>query len=191
MNLSKISVVLKGTWCNDWPRFKITGNDSIYFDDFVAGDKIIEFFMPTDKHNTLRLEHYGKQFGENGQWDTHSDNGNIVRDRAVRLISLELDDVEISQYLIKHWPFKTSDGQLVPTDYFGFNGECCIEFNAPTYEWVINKLIHDPTTYTPKAHDLIVETSHNDLFNYDQDLVTLSEIEQLLKTHAHLFNKSS
>jgi hypothetical protein len=191
MNFSKISIVVKGTWCNNWPRFKISGNNCIYFDDYVVENKVIEFFMPAHEHNTLILEHYGKQFGQNNQWDTLSKDGVIIQDRAIRLISLELDEVEISQYLTAHWPFKTDSGQILPTDYFGFNGYCCIEFNSPTYDWIITKLVHDPSSYTPNAHDLIIETSHNDLFNYDQDLITLSEIEQLLNKHAHLFNKSS
>lgn len=191
MNLSKISIVVNSTWCNDWPRLKVIGNDYIYFNDCVIENKTIEFYMPTLEVNTLIIEHYGKQFGENNQWDTVTQDGKIIQDRAIQLVSIDIDEVSIGQHLTKHWPFKTDNGQVIPTDYFGFNGQCCIEFNAPVYEWIITKLLHDPTSHTPKALDLIIETSHNDLFNYDQDLITLQEIEQLLNEHAHLFNKSS
>jgi hypothetical protein len=109
----------------------------------------------------------------------------------VRFVSISLDDVDIGQYLIRRWPFCTVDGQIIATDYFGFNGRCCIEFGAPVYDWIITNLVHDPNSHTVKAQDLIIETSHNDLFSYDQDLVTLKEIEQLLEQHAHLFDKSS
>lgn len=191
MNKSKIRIVVEGTYCNDWPRFKITGNNCTYFDDYVVENKVIEFEMPVDQHNMLIMEHYGKQFGENGQWDTRSENDIIVQDRAVRFISLCMDDVDIGQYLIRHWPFRTHSGDVIATDYFGFNGQCCIEFDAPVYDWIITRLVHEPSSQVVKAQDLIIETSHNDLFTYDQDLVTLKEIEQLLEKHAHLFNKSS
>jgi hypothetical protein len=156
-----------------------------------VGNKVIEFEMPLEAHNKLVMEHYGKQFGENGQWDTRSENDSITQDRAVRFISMSFDDVAVGQYLVRHWPFSTVDGQTIATDYFGFNGQCSIEFDAPVYDWIITHLVHDPTSHTVKAQDLIIETSHNDLFTYDQDLITLKEIEQLLEQHAHLFNKSS
>ena len=191
MNKSKIRIVVEGTYCNDWPRFKVTGNNYTYFDDYVVDNKAIEFEMPVGVHNKLIMEHYGKQFGENGQWDTRNENNVITQDRAVRFVSLSFDDVDVGQYLIRHWPFCTVDGQTIATDYFGFNGQCCVEFGTPVYDWIITDLVHDPTSHTVKAQDLIIETSHQDLFNYDQDLVTLKEIEQLLEQHAHLFNKSS
>lgn len=147
--------------------------------------------MPLQDNNCLILEHYGKRFGENNIWDTRSNGNQIVEDRAVKLLKLELDEVDISPYLVQQWPFKTDNGQEIPTDYFGFNGACYINFNGPVYDWIIKTLVRDPSDKKIKAQDLIIETSHNDLFNYDQDIETLKELEQLLKEHAHLFNKSS
>ena len=147
--------------------------------------------MPLQDSNNLILQHYGKQFGENNIWDTRSENNCIVEDRAVQLVRLEFDKVDIAPYLIKHWPFKTDDAQHIATDYFGFNGCCSIDFTSPVYDWIITNLVYDPKSHLVKAQDLIVETSHSNLFNYDEDLIILKEIEKLLKKHAHLFNKSS
>lgn len=191
MSYVNIRLELYGTYCNDWPRFKITGNNITYFDQQVKENLLVEFTMPLEDKNSLVLTHYDKSFGENNVWDTHSKNGKITADRAVRLIKLELDDVDIKKYITRFWPFYTDDGRLVLTDFFGYNGSCTINFESPVYNWIIKNLVHDPADTKLKAQDLIVETSHNDLFNYENDLATLKEIEALLETHAHLFNKSS
>lgn len=137
--------------------------------------------------NSLVLEHYGKYFGQNNRWDTDSENGNIVRDRAIRIVSIELDDVDISKYMTKYWPLITDQGEMF-TDYFGHNGVCTIEFGAPVYDWIITELVHQPN-HQYKALDLIVETSHSDLFDYKNDLQEIAEIENILKTNAHLFDQ--
>ena len=191
MDQVKVHIEFYGTHCNNWPQVKVIGNNHTYFDAEVVENKIIEFTMPLHNENCLILEHYGKRFGENNIWDTHSKNDQIIADRAVKLIKLELNEVDISPYLCRQWPFKTDSGQEISTDYFGFNGACYINFNSPVYEWIIKTLVHDPSNIKVKAQDLIIETSHNDLFSYDQDIETLKEIDQLLKEYAHLFNKSS
>ena len=180
-----------GTYCNAWPKFKITGNNITYFDQEVQQNLVVEFEMPLGDTNSLVLTHYDKNFGHNNHWDTRSENGEIVADRAVKLLKLELDDVDIKKYIIRRWPFHTDDGQTIATDFFGFNGSCTINFGVPVYKWIIKNLVcNDPDTKS-KKQDLIVETSHSDLFNYEHDLVTLKEIETLLDANAHLFNKSS
>ena len=190
MDQVKIYIEFNGTRCNNWPRVKVIGNNYTYFDAEVVKNKIIEFTMPLQDRNCLILEHYGKKFGENGIWDTRSNGDQITEDRAVKLIKLELNEVDISPYLVRQWPFITDSGQSIPTDYFGFNGACHINFDSPVYDWIIKTLVHDPSNVKVKAQDLIIETSHNDLFNYNQDIETLKEIEQLLKENAYLFNKS-
>ena len=177
-----------GTWCNQWPCLRIKGNNSIYFDAEVNGNKVIEFVMPSNERNQLTLYHYGKRFGENNIWDTRNDGNIIVEDRAIKLMRLEFDQVNVIEYLLTHWPFITTSGEVVKTDYFGYNGSLTINFTTPVYEWIITHLVQ---TKVNRTQDFIIETSHNNLFDYNNDLKELKEIEYLLEKHAHLFNKSS
>ena len=191
MNSIHIRLEVFGTWCNDWPLLRVSVNDNIYFDDKVIDNKIIEFDAPLEDINSLVMQHYGKSFGNNGIWDTKSENNIIIQDRGIKLIKLEFDAVNIEKYVIKHWPYTTDDGESFATDYFGHNGQFNITFDRKVYNWIITTLVHDPVSSVYRAQDLIIETSHNDLFNYENDVKELKEISHLLEKYAHLFNKSS
>lgn len=189
MNSIDISIEVEGTWCNDWPWFKVVANNHTYYDQQVIDKKIIKFSLPAKNLNCLVLEHYGKSFGINGRWDTESNGDVIVRDRAVKLIKLELNDVNIIKYITR-WPLVTDQGESMPTDYLGHNGQITINFNSPVYDWIITTLVRETADITD-SQDLIIETSHSNVFDYGEDLVELKEISKLLNEHAHLFNKSS
>lgn len=163
-------------------------NDSIYFQGSIQDCKTIEFEAPVCQSNTLIIQHYDKKFGENGQWDTRSNGGEITHDRAVKMISLKLDDVDVTKYLVDNCPLITQDDQTVFTDYWGYNGTVKFDFQSPVYDWIICNIVK------PKTKDLTtlsIETSRNNLFNYHQDEIEIKEIETLLDTYAYLFNKST
>lgn len=147
--------------------------------------------MPLQESNSLILEHYGKYFGQNNRWDTQSENNVIVQDRGVRLVHLELDEVDIVKYVFGNWPYVTDQGESFPTNYFGHNGKCTVNFDAPVYPWIIANLVRTTASTAQKPQDFVIETSHNDLFNYSQDIDIIEEIENILEEHAHLFDKSS
>lgn len=62
-----------------------------------------------------------------------------------------------------------------------------LHFNLPVYDWIIQTIRRKKVPNTK----VIVETSHSDLFNYDNDLKEIAEIEELIKQHEYLFNKST
>ena len=185
-NYTQISIGIQSSWCNEWPKFRVIGNDKIYFDDYVKDYQTIKVDLPTQNNNSLVLEHYGKYFGENKRWDTKSENGKIVQDRAVKVCQLEFNDVDIKKHLYDNFLFQTN-GQSIKTDYYGNNGRCIINFEAPVYNWIITTLLREPMS-SHRAPDLVLETSHSDLFNYESDTKQLKELEHLLKQHEHLFN---
>jgi hypothetical protein len=189
MNFIDILIEVDGTWCNDWPWFRVIVNNHTYYDQQIADKKIIKFSLPVLEYNQLVLEHYGKSFGQNGRWDTESNGKVIVKDRAVKLIKLEIDGVNIVKY-ITSWPMVTNEGQSIPTDYLGHNGKITINFTSPVYDWIITTLVKETANATT-AQDLIIETSHNNVFDYREDLIELEEITKLLNEYAYLFNKSS
>lgn len=189
MNFINITIEVNGTWCNNWPNFKVQANGHIYIDQPIENHQIFKFSVPDTDHNTLTLSHYGKSFGQDNIWDTRVENEKIVQDRAIKLIKLELNEVDITKYISK-WPFETDTGEILHTDYFGHNGQLEINFTSPVYDWIILNLVKE-SAGPDTAQDLILETSHGSVFDYAQDLVELEQIDQLLAKHAHLFNKSS
>lgn len=179
-----------GTWCHEWPNFVVNFNDSTYFDGPVQGEITVEIDAPVLDHNLLRLTHHGKRFGEQGIWDTETQQEHIMQDRAVRLLGIEIDDVDISKYVWRHCPLITADHGAVLTDYYGFNGTVSIDFASPVYHWMIDHIVRHESR---KLLDISqpIETSYDNLFEYDQDELELLELEKLLQQHAHLFGKRS
>lgn len=165
-------------------------NNHIYFDSSVIDYATIEFTAPINQNNTLIIQHYDKKFGQNGQWDTESKDGAIVQDRALKLILLQLDDVDISKYIFENCPLITEHNEIINTDYYGFNGDVKINFSYPVYDWIIDTIVK-PKSKISSDLSHAIETSYNTLFDYQQDLIELAEIENILNQNAHLFNKSS
>lgn len=189
--MTHILLRLQGTWCNDWPLFRVTVNDNVCFEGPIQDHQVLQFDVPTLDHNILTLTHHGKYFGENNRWDTRLEGDEIVQDRAVQLQGLELDGVDIVKYHRGRWLQHTTDGEVIDSVYFGHNASCSINFSAPVYDWIITQLIKNNTYRKYNAQDLILETSHSDVFDYGNDRQLLDELDQLLETHAHLFSKSS
>lgn len=183
-----IQIEVRGSWCNEWPDIAVTLNDKIYFKDKVQNDCVVDFTAPVLSNNTLIIQHYNKKFGENGQWDTQSDKEKIIRDRAVELIGISLDDVSIYKYFVATCPFITNNGDSLTTNYYGFNGSVQFNFSYPVYDWIICNIVKPKTT---NFSELTIETSNESLFNYRKDQEEINEIEHILKSHANLFGKSS
>jgi hypothetical protein len=190
MKTFNLKMSLESTWCHDWPKLKIIANDQIVFDGTVQLLQELVFDLPLQDTNTLIIQHYDKKFGQNGQWDTISENGSIVQDRAIKLLSLCLDQIEINKYVTQKCIFKTEDGNMLHTDYWGFNGQLEISFGAPVYDWIIDTIVKHQTV---RKLDLAqpIETSFDQLFEYEQDIKELDELEKIIKSHAHLLSKSS
>lgn len=187
MESCHIKMELEGTWCNDWPNLTITANDNIYWDVPVQGMVVIDFVMPVQAHNHVRLLHHGKCFGEQGRWDTESQHDIIVRDRGIKIKRFWLDQIDLTAHIHQRWPM-TTDHATLYTDYLGHNGYIDIEFDAPVLSWIITELIA-PREQNKPVFDLVVETSFGNLFNYDLDLIELQEIDIILERYAHLLDQ--
>lgn len=163
-------------------------NDVTYFDSDVHEQILIDFEAPLLDHNRLTMRHHGKNFGENGQWDTMADGDHILQDRAVKLLAVELDDVDISKYIYARCPLLTDQGDQVFTDYLGFNGTVTVQFAAPVYDWIIDHIVkHESRRLLDISQP--IDTSYDNLFDYSQDEQQLQELETLLTRHAHLSSK--
>lgn len=142
--------------------------------------------MPAQPVNQVVIKHKNKSFGTAGIWDTAVQNGIIVEDRAITLVDIALNDVSIKSYTFDRCRFVTEHGEGLQTDYFGHNGSFAFEFSVPVYEWIICNCVK-PTANIDS--DFVISTTADNLFDYDQDLIELDEIERILQQHAHLFTE--
>lgn len=192
MNSDAIEINLTGLWCNNWPKLKVSLNGKTYFDDYVVGDVNLKLTAPLLEKNTLILEHYDKQFGENGIWDTKLDNGTIVQDRAVRLVSLSLGEVDITKYMQQKRPLIKNNKESVPGLYYGFNGCVTLEFESPIYSWIIDNVVKPELQSGPNFNHPSVINSESNIFEYDHDLNEIKEIEDILdQYYAYMSSKSA
>lgn len=183
-----VEIKLKASWCNEWPNLIVELNKNIYFQGKVDNNLTIKFTAPGKLNNTLIIQHYNKNFGQNGQWDTKSENNKIIQDRAVELLDIKLNQISIYKYFINNCPFVTNKKEKLYTNYYGFNGQTELNFSAPVYDWIICNIVK-PKAFTSPT--LKIETSADNLFDYTKDIIEIAEIENILEKNADLFSKSS
>lgn len=186
--MDNIKITLLGTYCNEWPLCKIVLNREVIYDGYIEDTQTIDFTPTLGSNNKLQIVHYGKWLGP-GRYDTSRPDpeGPIVADRALRLVGLNFNDVELVQYAAQI-PFITERGESWHTHHFGHNGTWELEFFTPIYDWIIENFVRKQQT---QAADITLETSHHDLWDYNNDQFELDEIERLLENHAYLFDKST
>jgi hypothetical protein len=186
--MDNIKITLLGTYCNEWPLCKISINREVLYNGQVENTQTFEFTPNLQYRNQLQITHYGKWLGP-GRYDTEraEPDGPITADRALRLEGLNFNDVELVQYAAQI-PFVTTRGEQWHTHHFGHNGTWELEFYTPIYDWIIERFVRRQNLPTG---DLMLETSHQDLWDYKNDKFELDEIERLLECHAYLFDKSS
>jgi hypothetical protein len=186
--MDNIKITLLGTYCNEWPLCKIVLNRQVIYDGNIEGTQTIDFNPELQHNNKLQITHYGKWLGPR-RYDTErpDPNGPITADRAIKLEGLIFNDVELVQYAAQI-PFITDRGESWFTHHFGHNGTWELEFTTPIYDWIIERFVRRQQT---QSGDLMLETSHQDLWDYRNDQFELDEIERLLENHAYLFDKST
>ena len=187
METIDVVITVQGHFCNDWPYIEVIGNNTIYFSGIVQELQTIRFQLPAEVTNQILIKHMNKCFGVNGVWDVEAIGNVITKDRAVKLLNIELNSVSIKNWMFDVCRFVTEDGDHLQTDYFGHNGNISIEFGFPVYEWIICNCVKP--TANPVASKFIINTTSDKLFNYTKDIEELAEIERILNEHAHLFDQ--
>lgn len=187
METIDVVITVQGHFCNDWPCIEVIGNNHIYFNGIVQELQTIRFQLPAGSVNQILIKHMNKRFGVNGVWDVEAIGDAITKDRAVKLLNIELNSVGIKNWVFDVCRFVTEDGDQLQTDYFGHNGSISIEFGCPVYEWIICNCVKP--TANPESSKFIINTTSDNLFNYTKDIEELAEIERILDEHAHLFDK--
>jgi len=75
-----------------------------------------------------------KVSGKNEDKDTRLKDGEIIKDRHIRLINVSIDGIRPPTNFIRRWPLLHVGGrnrnQKIYSHYWGFNGEIELEFNG-------------------------------------------------------------
>lgn len=188
--MHKIEIVVQGHYYRDWPCLAVSINDKILYDkqiqDLATVCLNLENLLP---NNTLTLTHYGKQFGDQGTYDT---DPNLGLDRGITVKDIRFDGITIGTHKINQLWFETAwtpkqkqdlDSEFIKqrtcfecNGYLGFNGSTTIEFWTPILEWL--------TVFKYKVNrrsDLAYFSAFDQRWHYDEDLVLIKEIKELMK----------
>ena len=106
----KFTVVAKGTKSTEWPRLRILVNELCYGDfeiiDCCEHDVNIE--LPNVNTNFIELDYYNKN-----ESHTIVENGQIVCDQSLELVSIRIDDILLDNWFI-------TEGYYCPRYFAGF-----------------------------------------------------------------------
>jgi hypothetical protein len=140
--MNKIKITLKSHKSNQGPWTKISINNQEYFNQQI-NEELIEIEVDCQnlhEQNMLIVEHYNKT-----NRDTLVDSqGNIIADKALELIDLHINGLQVPRNILYKKPFyvvwpqnlvdqAAREGRVLPEFidknlYFGFNGKYCFNF---------------------------------------------------------------
>ncbi len=188
--MTKITLQLRGHYYNHWPHLRIQIDNTEYYNNIVQDNIIdIEFDNQSPSKHILSLQHYKKQFGENGIYDTEPSSG---EDCKITIQDIKFDGVTIGEHRRSLLEFKNdwSTMQLANNSnefisqytqfpchgIMSFNGRIDLEFETPIYNWL--------TLFkykTPAQKNTAYFSGHDMRWNYEEDLALIKEIKDLIK----------
>jgi len=182
----KINVELVGTFCNSWPNLIIEINKNKIYDAVIEGEQNIDI-----EYNDADLLHEGnifvigmnnKKFGENNQWDTKSQNNEIVEDKTIQIKSTKLNGVDCMMLFNNKLYVKPVGKQ---PSYFpdvvesigtiNYNGYFTFGFDMPLYNSLINKKYK-----RTMDQDVSYFSNYTKVFHYDEEIEIINSIKGIL-----------
>lgn len=166
-----------------WPKAKIIINSKVFFDGDCQKNDGDKFFLKVNvedeelsDNNILVIEHYNKNNKE-----TTSRNNEIIKDKALELVSIKLDDFAIpdvilySQKFFPNYPknlLKKNSEEVLPEFitnnlYFGFNGKYILEFKKDIKKWYYEILILKEKMANKNNQELITLPSGEVIETYE------------------------
>jgi hypothetical protein len=186
----KLSIDLKGQYCNHWPFAKISVNNQILFDGQVENAVTYDFTIDAIKNNQLVIEHYGKRFGENNVYDCTADQS---QDCVLTIKDIRFDDItvigpETMNQMFFNTVWTQAQRQSMPPDALehmsktscqngtmNFNSVLLLEFETPILNWLT------VTKYKKPVEKTAYFSSHSLRWHYEEDLKLIEEIKKLIQ----------
>lgn len=127
-----MQIRLKFENLKDTPRYKISINDTVYTEDFVKEEYVIDAINDVSHDISLRIE-----FIDKNPEDTIVENGNIVKDKSFELDGISIDGYDFEE-LIWQSNYYANDGKVYPSClFFGPSGYFEIKFHQPILHWIL------------------------------------------------------
>lgn len=189
-NPVKLEIDLAAEYFTTWPKLRVFNNDTILFDGAIEQSKqTLTFNFTPDTDNTLKIEHYGKCFGDGGVWHLDT-SGKNLGEVKLTILDIRLDDVSID-YLLHNLDFETTFTpkqlsysteefitQYTKFKYFGiivFNGHTEFKYSTPIYNFLIDSKYKEPFN-----SEIAFYSNKTELFHYDEGLHLVNEVQELL-----------
>ena len=185
----KLSIDLKGQYCNHWPFAKISVNNQILFDGQVENAVTYDFTIDAIKKNQLVIKHYGKRFGDDNVYDCTADQS---QDCVLTIKDIRFDDITVGPETMDQMFFNTvwtqAQRQSMPPDALehmsktscqngtmNFNSVFLLKFETPILNWLT------VTKYKKPAEKTAYFSSHALRWHYEEDLKLIAEIKKLIQ----------
>ena len=190
-----LEITLNPTYCNHWPYFFVVHNNQLVYESEIIKRDTIELSLPDNAtENTITLGMKGKQFGEQGIWDTQvDDTGSIIEDCTLAVEDILLEEVSIHDLLIKQpYMLDATPGQqhmgreVISDGTMNFNGAFTIHYQQP----VLNSII-DQKHKIPLDSSKSYFSNFSTRFHYGKDEAIIAEIYEILNEAEKLSDKPS
>ena len=188
-----LAVDLTGYYYNHWPKLKILHNNVVIFDDEIIDYQQLTLNLDCPTTNALKFIHYGKQFGENGQWDSNADSSEqcYINIKDIKFNQVTIGEKFKSELIFDtHWTslqlerespeFINKYSKIQCYGAMNFNGEIHMKFETPVYNWLIF------SKYKVAMTDTAYFSNYSSRWHYEEDLKVIEEIKELIN-----FDKNS
>ena len=180
------------------PSVKISVNDLILCDEVITQvEKEYFFKFEPKENNILSIEHYNKE----NSATVVDQNGNIVEDLSIELISIEFDDIKILETVLYNMPFcikwpdnlvedyksksETPPEYITNNLYFGFNGTYKFDFSnnivVEYYKqfWIDETQAHQNQTLSDNGREIFKRMGETVEINKDSDF-TIHDLKRMV-----------
>ena len=182
------SIDLTGYYFNHWPALKVFHNNNLLFDGDIQDQQQLNFNLDCYvDSNCVKFVHYGKQFGENGVWDSLPDSSQHC---YININDIKFDGISIGEHIMSQLVFVTSWSHIQKTQHgqdfvdqysviksngmMNFNGEIIVNFSLPIMNWLIlNK-------YKVPVVDAAYFSNYSLRWHYEKDLEIIKEIKEIM-----------
>ena len=150
MDILTFKIGLSGTYWNKRPQYSIMLNDVKYQADTVQTASDETFYVQFSAELDTGIDHVLKVRLENKTpLDTVVQDGAIVSDMLLNIVSIEVDDIDLGAILWTHshyytdHPHKVNDQIVTHLDRcvnLGWNGSYQLKFDTPFYIWLLENI---------------------------------------------------
>jgi hypothetical protein len=136
-----LSILLKSTECNGWPKLKVRVNGCLVHDVHIDQEFTnIDVCLDTSPGEAnLVIERYGK-----GNDNIQLDGDVIIKDQLVEITRIAIDGVQLPQWFLWNNIFLKIDDKETNSLVAGPNGIWTLKLQTPVISFVLeDKILHE------------------------------------------------